>query len=166
MIKKQIDDKSKGIVGATAENFSKVDIDGKPLKLEDFKGQYVLLDFWASWCIPCRKGNPHLLKIYDNYNDKGFEIIGVSDDDRNPDAWLKAVKKDRIGVWRHILRGMEVDTTSGGFKIVNQGITEGYNISSLPTKILVDPDGKIVGRYDGSKADEEALDKKLADLYE
>ncbi|MDN3593302.1 redoxin domain-containing protein [Zunongwangia endophytica] len=166
VIKKQIDDKSKGIVGATAENFSKVDIDGKPLKLEDFKGQYVLLDFWASWCIPCRKGNPHLLKIYDNYNDKGFEIIGVSDDDRNPDAWLKAVKKDRIGVWRHILRGMEVDTTSGGFKIVNQGITEGYNISSLPTKILVDPDGKIVGRYDGSKADEEALDKKLADLYE
>ncbi|WBL21483.1 TlpA disulfide reductase family protein [Zunongwangia sp. HRR-M8] len=166
VIKKQIDDKSKGIVGATAENFSTVDIDGKSLKLEDFKGQYVLLDFWASWCIPCRKGNPHLLKIYDKYNDKGFEIIGISDDDRNPDAWRKAVKKDGIGVWRHILRGMEVDTTGGRFKIIDQGITDGYNIPSLPTKILVNPDGKIVGRYEGSKDDEESLDKKLADIYE
>ncbi len=70
-----------GFPGSVANDFTTKDIKGKTIKLSDFRGKYVLLDFWASWCLPCRKGNPHLKKLYTRYKSKGFEIIGVSDDD-------------------------------------------------------------------------------------
>ncbi|MCK0131241.1 AhpC/TSA family protein [Flavobacteriaceae bacterium F08102] len=164
-IRKDIEDMNKGIPGAMAGDFNTVDIKGNPIALADFKGQYLLIDFWASWCVPCRKGNPHLLELYAKYKSKGLEILGVSDDDRNPDAWHKAVKEDKIGVWRHVLRGLEVDRSKGGYKIVNDGISGGYNISTLPTKILVGPDGIIIGRYGGGGEDDAAMDKKLAELF-
>jgi thiol-disulfide isomerase/thioredoxin len=164
-IEKEIDDMSKGIPGAMAGNFNTVDINGKPIKLDDFKGQYLLIDFWASWCVPCRKGNPHLLDLYVKYNSKGLEILGVSDDDSNPDAWRKAVEEDGIGVWRHVLRGMKVDRSNGGFKLLDDGISGGYNISTLPTKILINPDGVIVGRYGGGGGTDEDMDKKLAEIF-
>lgn len=157
-----------GSPGNMATNFSAMDINGQSLSLSDYKGKYVLLDFWASWCVPCRKGNPHLLTLYSQYKDKGFEIIGVSDDDTKLDAWRKAVEKDGIGVWKHVLRGLDVERVKkGDYKNHPNEISDSrYGINSLPTKILIDPTGKIIGRYGGEDGeDEEAMDKKLADIF-
>lgn len=157
-----------GAPGSTAINFSSTDINGQPLSLSDFRGKYVLLDFWASWCAPCRKGNPHLLSLYARYKDKGFEIIGVSDDDTKPDAWRKAVDKDGIGVWKHVLRGLDLERVKqGDYKNHPNEISDSrYGISSLPTKILIDPQGKIIGRYGGEGGEEdEAMDKKLEEIF-
>ena len=165
-IKKELDGLRMGSPGATASLFSSTELRGKMLSLSDYKGKYVLLDFWASWCVPCRKGNPHLLKLYSKYKDmgKGLEIIGVSDDDSKPEAWKKAVEKDGIGVWKHVLRGLKWVDGPAMFDRTND-ISEGYGIHSLPTKILIDPNGIIIGRYDGGSEDDEAIDKKLAEIF-
>jgi thiol-disulfide isomerase/thioredoxin len=152
-----------GSPGSMATNFSGTDINRQPLNLADYKGKYVLLDFWASWCVPCRKGNPHLLQVYERYRSKGFEIIGVSDDDSKPDAWKKAVEKDGIGGWKHVLRGLK-RTANGGYD-KSEDRSEAYGIHTLPTKILIDPTGKIIGRYGGGGENEEAMDAKLATLF-
>lgn len=161
----EIEDMKKGISGAIAGPFNTKDINGNPLKLEDFKGKYVLIDFWASWCVPCRKGNPHLLKLYSEYQPKGLEILGVSDDDRDHEKWKKAVEKDGIGVWKHVLRGLQYKEGTHEKINIDQDISEGYNISTLPTKILVGPDGIIVARYDGSEEDDKKMDQDLATIF-
>ncbi|WP_343590864.1 redoxin domain-containing protein [Flavobacterium sp.] len=160
-----IENMKKGVPGAPAGPFNTVDINGNPLKLEDFKGKYLLVDFWASWCVPCRKGNPHLLKLYGEYKPKGLEILGVSDDDRAHDKWRKAVEKDGIGVWKHVLRGYELK--EGTYEKINpeKDISEGYNIHVLPTKILVDPNGIIVARYDGGEDDDARMDADLKRIF-
>ena len=149
-----------GSPGSIAKNFTATDINGKELSLSDFKGKYVLLDFWASWCVPCRAGNPHLKELYSKYKDKGIEFIGVSDDDRNHDAWHKAVEKDGLP-WRHVLRGFDME------KLMNnepneKDISEKFGIHTLPTKILIDRSGKIIGRY---SEDEGPLDAKLEEIF-
>lgn len=146
--------------GSSAPPFSAKDIDNAELKLADFKGGYVLLDFWASWCVPCRKSNPHLKELYHKYHDKGIEFIGISDDDSNPAAWKKAVEKDSLP-WRHVLRGHDGDKVNKGIKN-DLDICDKYAIQFLPTKILIDPSGKIVGRYDDS---EEAFDRRLKEIF-
>lgn len=153
-----------GSPGSNEISFSKEDINGQPISLSEFKGKYVLLDFWASWCIPCREGNPHLLELYKRYKSKGFEIIGISDNDRNPIAWKEAVKKDQTGVWRHILRGHDA-TLKRGIKDPND-LSELYGVDLLPTKILIDPNGKIIGRYKGTSGiSDSSLDKMLASIF-
>jgi thiol-disulfide isomerase/thioredoxin len=101
----EIEKLKNGSPGAMAKDFATVDIDGNQLKLSDYKGKYVLLDFWASWCVPCRKGNPHLKELYAKYKSKGIEFVGVSDDDRAEAKWKEAVAKDGIGMWKHVRRG-------------------------------------------------------------
>lgn len=162
--RKELDQLKMGSPGSTAYNFSKPDINGQPLKLADFKGKYVLVDFWASWCVPCRKSNPHLKTLYAKYKDKGFEIIGISDDDRNNAAWKKAVDQDGIGIWKHVLRGLDMDKRMANLPNPDD-ISDQYGIHSLPTKILIDPNGIIVGRYGGGGEDDEAMDKKLASIF-
>ena len=97
-----------GSPGSIAKDFTTTDINGNKLSLSDFKGKYVLLDFWASWCVPCRAGNPHLKELYAKYKEKGIEFIGVSDDDSKPEAWHKAVEKDGLP-WRQVLRGLDME---------------------------------------------------------
>jgi thiol-disulfide isomerase/thioredoxin len=163
-IKKEVDGLRMGSPGSKAFVFSSKELRGESLNLADYKGKYVLLDFWASWCVPCRKGNPHLLSLYSKYKDKDFEIIGVSDDDGNPEAWQKAVEKDGIGVWKHVLRGLKrVDGPEYYDK--SESISDRYGIHSLPTKILIDPNGIIIGRYGGGGEDDEAMDKKLSEVF-
>ncbi len=153
-----------GVPGTEAFAFATTDINGQPFNLADYKGKYVLLDFWASWCLPCRKGNPHLLKLYAEYKDKGLEIVGVSDDDNKPEAWRKAVNDDKIGVWKHVLRGMDREKMMAG-AFNPKDISKRYGISTLPTKVLVDPQGKIIGRFEGGDRDDAKMDAQLAEVF-
>lgn len=162
-IKKELDGLRSGSPGSEAYVFSKTDINGQPLSLRDYKGKYVLIDFWASWCVPCRKGNPHLKELYAKYKNKGLEIIGISDDDSRPEEWKKAVNQDGISIWKHVLRGLDMQKRQR--KEPNpEDISDHYGIHSLPTKILIDPNGMIIGRYGGGGENDEAMDKKLAEV--
>lgn len=152
----------RGSPGAVAAVFSKPDLINKSFNLADFKGKsYILIDFWASWCVPCRKGNPHLRELYTKYKDKGFEIVGVSDDDSRPDAWRKAIEVDSIGIWRHVLRGFDMDKRSKGLENPDD-VSDLYGIHTLPTKILIDKNGVIIGRY---SSEEGPLDEKLKEIF-
>jgi thiol-disulfide isomerase/thioredoxin len=150
-IQNEIEKRKLGAVGKMAAGFSKPDINGNTLDLSKLLGKYVLLDFWGSWCVPCRKGNPHLIEMYAKYKDLGLEIIGIAADDETPDAWRKAVIDDKLP-WLHVLRG---DTPETNLSIK-------YNIDYYPTKILIDKNGKIIGRY-GEET--EALDKMLESIF-
>lgn len=153
-----------GVPGTTAYAFATTDINGVPFKLADYKGKYVLIDFWASWCLPCRKGNPHLKKLYAEYKDKGFEIVGVSDDDSKPDAWRKAVADDGIGIWKHVLRGMDREKLLAGIFNPND-LSKQYGIATLPTKVLIDKEGNIIGRFSGGDKDDEKMDSQLKQIF-
>ncbi|MDQ0109700.1 peroxiredoxin [Chitinophaga terrae (ex Kim and Jung 2007)] len=123
-------------IGRMATDFSQRDTTGKAVKLSDFRGQYVLLDFWASWCKPCRAENPNLLAAYNKYKDKNFTILGVSlDEKRDRAAWLHAVKQDGLP-WTQV-------SDLEGF---NAEAAKLYGIKAIPSNFLVDPKGVIVGR--------------------
>ena len=116
-------------VGAKIPEINLPDIDGKSFNLSTLKGKWVLLDFWASWCAPCRREGKHVLELYKEYQSKGFEVLGVSID-QNPDAWKKAIKEDQT-TWKHVLdQKSEVAKTFG--------------VSSVPRVFLIDPEGIIV----------------------
>jgi len=120
--------------GGIAPDFTAKTPEGEELSLSDLKGQYVLIDFWASWCGPCRKENPNVVKLYEKYHEKGFEILGVSLDN-NKSRWLAAIEKDGLE-WPHIsdLKGWQ----SGPAKI--------YGVRSIPSTVLLDKEGKIIVR--------------------
>jgi thiol-disulfide isomerase/thioredoxin len=154
-----------GMPGSVAAAFSTTDINSKPLKLSDFKGKYVLLDFWASWCVPCRKSNPHIIELYHKYKGKGFDVIGVADDDNRLLQWRNAVKQDSTGIWHQVLRGAGKISAQQSGKSNSKDLHLLYNIQSLPTKILIDPTGKIIGRYGDNDTTDDDLDKALTEIF-
>ena len=137
----QLDKKLDDIkVGSMAPDLALPDAEGEIQKLSDLKGKYVLVDFWASWCRPCRVENPLLVKTYNEYKDKGFTIYSVSldGDTRQPKAredWLKAIEKDGLS-WDHHVS----DLKGWSSKAVDI-----YGFQSIPFTVLVDPEGKIIG---------------------
>ncbi len=154
-----------GLPGAIAPLFTKTDINGKPLSLADFKGKYVMLDFWASWCVPCRKSNPHMIELYNKYKSKGFDVIGIADDDVKVAAWNAAVAQDKVGIWHNVLRGLKIDMIRNHIPNPDD-LDQQYGIASIPTKILIGPDGKILGRYgDTYGGTEEDMDKLLVEIF-
>jgi thiol-disulfide isomerase/thioredoxin len=144
--------------GSVAPEFAIADMNGKQVKLSDMKGKYLLLDFWATWCGPCRAGNPHLVSLYNKYKSSGLEIIGIADDDKNIAGWKKAVKDDGIGIWPQVLRNRGAQTPEGE----EADLAKLYMVSSYPTKILIDKTGKIVHQF----SDDAELDSMLSTIFE
>ncbi len=124
--------KKRADVGVLALDFTQNDENENPIKLSDFRGKYVLLDFWASWCGPCRAENPNLVKAYEKYHDKGFDILSVSLDTKK-DAWVKAIKQENLP-WIHV-------SDLKGFK---NGAAVLYEVHTIPANFLIDPNGKII----------------------
>ncbi len=138
----------KTAIGQPAPEISLPDPDGKIVTLSSFKGKYVLVDFWAKWCGPCRQENPNVVKAYNEFKGKGFDILGVSLD-RTKEDWVMAIKQDGL-TWTHV----------SDLKYFQSKAAQDYNISGIPFSILVDPNGVIVAKnLRGS-----ALQKKLAEV--
>ena len=139
-------------VGDMAPEMTLVDTNGvkKIVSFKDFKGKVVLLDFWASWCGPCRKENPNVVKAYQEYKDKGFTIVSISLDE-NAGAWKKAIQKDRL-IW---------NTHYSDLKGWSSGAAKIYKVSSIPNTFLVGPDGKIVAKNLRGPELEQALQRML-----
>ncbi|WP_143305985.1 TlpA disulfide reductase family protein [Chitinophaga vietnamensis] len=135
-------------IGQPVINFTQNDVNGKPVKFSDFKGKYVLLDFWASWCGPCRAENPNVLKAYNTFKDKNFIVVGVSLDD-NADKWKAAIAQDGMP-WIQLsdLKGWRNE------------VAHEYGIQAIPFSFLIDPDGIIIAKeLRGAK-----LQEKLASI--
>ncbi len=137
-------------IGSYAPEISLPDKDGNIINLSSLKGQYVLIDFWAAWCRPCRGENPNVVAAYNKYNAKGFTVYGVSLDNTK-DSWVKAITDDKLGQWTNV----------SDLKGWNSVAGKEYNITSIPANFLIDPQGKIIGKNLRGAA----LEEKLAEIF-
>jgi peroxiredoxin len=139
-------------IGKVAPNFSAPSPEGKIIALNNIKGKATIIDFWASWCKPCRRENPNVVRVYEKYHDKGLEIISVSlDKDGQKERWLKAIKDDNMN-WHHV----------SNLKFWNEPVARLYNINSIPATFILDKDGVIVAK----KLRGDALEQKIAELLD
>jgi len=138
------------MIGAIAPDFTQHNTDNQPVKLSSFRGKYVLIDFWASWCRPCRAENPNLVKAYAQFKDKNFSILGVSvDAEKDREKWLAAIEKDGL-IWPQVIAPNAEKDNAGKL----------YSIKSIPSNFLIDPQGKIIAKNLRGKE----LEKVLKDL--
>ena len=133
-LRKWIEKNKTTMVGSIAPQFTQADTSGKPLALKTLQGNYVLLDFWASWCHPCREQNPSLVKLYEKYKGKGFTILGVSLDSKK-ESWLMAIRQDKLK-WNHV----------SDLHFWDNEAAKLYGITSVPQNFLLDPNGKIIAK--------------------
>jgi peroxiredoxin len=151
VLKDRIEIAKKTGIGSYAMDFTQNDTLGKPISLSSFKGKYTLVDFWASWCGPCRRENPNVVKVFNKFKDKNFTILSVSLD--RPDArdkWLAAIHKDSL-TWTHV----------SDLKYWDNAVAKQYGIRAIPQNLLLDPQGRIIAK--NLRGDD--LDAKLTEVF-
>ncbi|MBT1686568.1 TlpA family protein disulfide reductase [Fulvivirgaceae bacterium PWU37] len=136
-------------IGQVAPEIALPDTTGKVVKLSSLKGKYVLVDFWAKWCGPCRQENPNVVRAFHKFKDQGFTVFGVSLD-RNKKDWVQAIKQDGLA-WTHV----------SDLKYWQSEAAKTYNITGIPFSLLLDPDGKIIAKNLRGAA----LDNKLNEIF-
>ena len=129
-----IDEAKRDPMGKVIADFQQADVNGNMVNIQSFRGKYVLVDFWASWCGPCRGENPNVVKAFNQYKDKNFTVLGVSLD-KTKNAWLDAINADGLA-WTHVS-----DLKGWGNEVAAQ-----FGITSIPQNLLIDPNGIVIGK--------------------
>jgi peroxiredoxin len=147
-VAQQIEEGKRNPMGKTLADFQQEDPDGKMVSLSSFRGKYVLVDFWASWCGPCRQENPNVVNAFNKYKNKNFTVLGISLD-KTKQPWLDAIAKDGLN-W----------TQLSDLKGWSNAVAQQFQIQSIPQNFLIDPNGVVIGK----NLRGEALESKLESL--
>jgi peroxiredoxin len=140
------------VIGKPAMDFTQNDTSGNPVALSSLRGKVLLVDFWASWCGPCRRDNPNVVRVYNQYKDKGFDVLGVSLDQPNAkEKWLKAIHDDNL-TWTHV----------SDLKFWDNDVAKLYGVRAIPFNLLLDKNGNIIGR----NLHGEELEQKLVEVFQ